>query len=59
MAKRVKTEKLSIKQIEKLRDLEPDALPLDIDEEEILDEIPEEDDFDTPQEEKPVPGEGP
>jgi hypothetical protein len=59
MPKRIQKEKMSEKQIKKLRDLEPDALPLTEDIEDLLDEIPEEDEFESPKYEKPVPGEGP
>jgi hypothetical protein len=60
MPDKPKINNLTPEEIEKLRDLEPDALPLPLPEnEEILDEIPEEDEFYTPREEKPVPGEGP
>ena len=59
MSDKDKTNKLPKKQIEKLRDLEPDALPLEEDEKDLLDIIPEEDEFETPRYEKPVPGEGP
>lgn len=54
-----KTKQLSERQVEKLRDLEPDALPLHEDEEDQLDLIPEEDEFESPKYTKPVPGEGP
>jgi hypothetical protein len=59
MPKNAKLIKLSKEQIEELKDFEPDALPILPHEEEILDEVPEEDLFDTPKEEKPTPGEGP
>ena len=54
-----KTDKLSKQQVEKLRDLEPDALPLHEDEEDLQDLIPEEDEFESPRDDRPIPGEGP
>lgn len=57
--KNTKSAKLSKDQIKKLRDLEPDALPIDEKEEDLLDLIPEEDEFESPKYEKPIPGEGP
>jgi hypothetical protein len=59
MKKQLKKKLIPAAKIEKLKDLEPDALPLPEAPEDILDEIPEEDDFYNPAEEKPVPGEGP
>ena len=60
MPDKPKVIEISQQEIETLKDLEPDALPLlPLQKEEILDEIPEEDEFFTPREEKPVPGEGP
>jgi hypothetical protein len=59
MPKNTRSIILSKEQIEELKDLEPDALPILPREEEILDEVPEEDLFYTPKEEEPIPGEGP
>ncbi|MCB0666918.1 MAG: hypothetical protein KDC80_13880 [Saprospiraceae bacterium] len=54
-----KLNRLSKQQISKLKDLEPDALPLPENAEDLMDVLPEEDEFESPRYEKPVPGEGP
>lgn len=54
-----KSKDFTRQQIKKLKDLEPDALPLAEKVEDILDELPEEDEFESPRYEKPVAGEGP
>ncbi|MCB0686483.1 MAG: hypothetical protein KDC53_08160 [Saprospiraceae bacterium] len=51
--------KLTREQIKNLQALEPDALPLAEGAKDLLDMLPEEDEFESPHYDKPVPGEGP